>query len=240
MCKEQISEMRMVVEEYYRKIKRYLESDIKALIDCDQSGRAIGCGAYLLIACSAIDFLGALAYAGESEEKYSGRRSQGYIKKYIGEVDTVYKDERVAEYIYKVIRCGQVHEAIAKCSSIIGTSHERDFHLKIIALPQESNSKKIVKGIYFNPQIFAIDLLASLDLFEKELKDDPKIEKMYNFLKLQRDEALEYLRNNKPTLQEKDVDETTFGELYNFSSATPHFAGGARLKEEYLEFLIEE
>lgn len=217
---------------YYDQIKHYLKSDIRGLMESDDSGGDVGCGPYLLSACSGIDFLGTLSlpYSG-SGSGLKGKSRKGfknYITKFLSKVDRIYAYNKVDDFIYTIIRSGQVHEGIVKQGVLIGKKLGREYHLKILAFREEDSRNEgdprveIKKFRYFDTRVFAEDFLKSLDYFEELFRDASKIEEMAQGLSDNYQEMLNDLQGNLPDLEEKDVNEYKLSDLYELSSSTPY------------------
>jgi hypothetical protein len=159
------------LKRHYEHIKHYLRSDIEGLIEADESGKNMGCGLYLLVACSGIDFFGNLYHPGkELRNVRHGKGFKLYVEKFMGQVNPIYRRNRVSEFLYERVRCGQIHEAIAKPPVRIGKGGSKIEHLTY-----ENSSKK---SIYFDVKIFAEDLLKSLEFFEKVFEKPEELRDM--------------------------------------------------------------
>jgi len=225
--------MKEEIVQYFNKITSYLKSDISALNFCDDKGKDVGCGPFLLTTCSGIANLGEILFPDVTRDE---PRFTNYIKKYLGQVEAIYKRNNVDKFIYKHIRCGQVHEGIVKSGVLIGKKLDRTYHLVSLLIDGcKGNVKKI---IYFNPKLFADDFIKSLKFCEKDLKNTDALQNVSIFLKQRYDLHENDLDKYRPELDEKKMDYNNFGSLYESASSTPYFPGGMYLKEDFWKELI--
>jgi len=224
-------------------IKHYLKSDINSLQKSDDNGYDVGCGPYLLTTCSGIDFLGSLS-CPSSKHGLEGKSHDGYkyyVPKILGMVDLKYKADNVATWIYKFVRCGQVHEAMVKFKVIIGKKWGREYHLKLLSIPEKTDEiKNRKKVIYFNPRIFAEDFVDSLAHFEKLFEVDENIERMYcNLIKAKKktEEDLNKIWNTLDVNQ-VDVNDKICDNIYEYiTSASPYTKPLGKLRDDWLDLI---
>lgn len=216
----------------YQMITDYLKGDINALKRSDDLGNDVGCGPYLLTASSGIADLGEIFFPDANKD---GTRFTSYIKKYLVQVDPVYNRNNADIFIYKHIRCGQVHEAIVKSQVIIGKGKGRDYHLKRLLIDTVSGNS--IKAIFFNPRLFADDFLESLKYCERDLEDAILIEKISNFLTERYKSHVESLRNYEPDLEEIIINSDNRDDLYNHTSSARGSPGGVFLKEDFWKLI---
>lgn len=141
-----VREKKDFLESYYKQLRHYLVSDITSLKKSDDSGNDTGCGPYLLTTSSGIDFLGNLSCAGKKLKDNPSKGFKHYVTEFLGKVNPKYKAEKAPEFIYKIIRCGQVHEAIVKHQVIIGKKREhKKYHLRILSIrnPTDKTGKPV-------------------------------------------------------------------------------------------------
>lgn len=222
--------MREEAIRYFNKITSYLKSDINALKSSDDKGIDVGCGPYLLTTCSGIANLGELFFPDATKDE---TRFTNYVKKYLGQVDSVYRKNNVDRFIYKHIRCGQVHEAIVKSRVLIGKKFDH-----LITLLIDDCEGGFIKIIYFNPKSFADDFIKSLVFSEEDLRNEDIINKFTISLEQRYNSHEEALNKYWPELSEMKIDYNNFSSLYESSSAAPNFPGGIYLKENFWKELI--
>ena len=230
-----IEQKKKEVRSYYEKITGYLKKDLSALMLSDDKGYDVGCGPYILTTCSGIDNLGEI-FAPRTFRR-NAAWFKFFIREYLGKVQQVYQNNKVDTFIYKVIRCGQIHEAIVKPGVLIGKQH-KEYHLKILKIAKEWGSLTPIKLVFFNVRSFAEDFLASLKYCEEKLKDDGVIVKSYDFL-VSRDHKNEKIqRKFQPKLEEVEINYDNFSTLYQSSSSSPRVQGGTYLKEEFWQEFV--
>lgn len=217
------------LESYYKKVRHYLVSDITSLKKSDDSGNDTGCGPYLLATSSGIDFLGNLSCPGKKLKDNPSRGFKHYVIEFLGKINPKYKAEKVADFIYKIIRCGQVHEAIVKHQVIIGKKPEhKKYHLRILSIRNPTDQTgKPVEIIYFNPRIFADDFLNSLRHFGESFDNAAKIKEMADRLEDNLNLTSDEVRKTWPDLEREYLDEKSIRDLYEWGSASPHQPEGS-------------
>lgn len=214
--------------QYFNKITSYLKSDINVFNSSD-----IGCGPYLLTTCSGIANLGEIFFPDATKDE---TRFTNYVEKYLSQVEPIYKRNNVDKFIYKHIRCGQVHEGIVKPGVLIGKKLDRVYHL--VTLLIDDCKGNVVKIIYFNPKLFADDFIKSLKFCEDDLKNEGAIKKLSTILKQRYDSHEKDLDKYRPELNEMEIDYGSFSSLYESSSSAPRFPGGIYLKGDFWKELI--
>ena len=222
---------------YYERLKNYFKSDIQALIHADDHKEDVGCGPYLLVTCSAIDFLGNLHYDKQVLDKNIGDGFKHYVSNFLMKVNTIYGLTGVSDLIYKIIRCGQVHEAIVKPGIYIGKRNKRDEHLKYLSISPHRSIINVPKWVYFDVRIFAEDFLESLQYFEKEFAVQNKLIEMAERLDRHLTKTTEELQKINPQIETIEINIFNFDRLYNTTSATPYDEGGPFLKENYIDIV---
>lgn len=225
---------------YYERLKKYFKSDIQALIHADDHKENVGCGPYLLVTCSAVDFLGNLHHDKSEIKNQSSEGFKHYILKFLSKINPVYGLPDVPELIYNIIRCGQVHEAIVKPGVYIGKRNKKDEHLKYLSISLEKSKMIAPKWIYFDVRIFAEDFLNSLPYFEESFNSKTELERMAKKLQTHLEKIKKRLQKINPKIDILKIDPSNFAELYNTTSSTPYIEGGAYLKEEYLDIIAGE
>lgn len=239
---EELSKNKTFLQSYYKDIRDYLESDIKALQECDASGKDTGCGPYLLTTCSGIDFLGTLSLR-DAEGGLKGKSKKGFrhfLITFLGRVNPLYEVDDVADFIYQFARNGQVHEAIVKPRIMIGKNEAH--HLKILSIVQNSDKPEDRQEImYINTRKFADEFLQSLDYFEKLFDDHTNVEKMADRLLIHLEETHKEIVTKWESLKAKlsviEIDDTTNLELYERGSMAPNYEPPATLSSSYWERL---
>jgi hypothetical protein len=222
---------------YYERLKRYFKSDIQALIHADDHKENVGCGPYLLVTCSAIDFLGNLHHAKRNLDENVSEGFKHYVTIFLTKVNRVYGLPDVPKLIYKIIRCGQVHEAIVKPGVYIGKRNNKDAHLKFLSISPERSKEIVPKWIYFDVRIFAEDFLDSLKYFEESFNSKGELERMAKKLQEHLDDIKEKFQNINPGIDVLNVNPSNFSELYNTTSATPYIEGGTYLKDNFADII---
>lgn len=239
---EELSEKKNFLERYYKDIRHYLEGDINALKECDNTGNDTGCGPYLLTTCSGIDFLGSLSLpdAGGGLKRKSGRGFKHYVTTFLRQVNPLYKDTEVADFIYQFARNGQVHEAIVKPRIMIGKNET--YHLKILSIVKNTDKPEDRQELmYINTRKLADEFLQSLDYFERLFDDDTKVERMTdrlsNHLEKTKKEVATKWESLKAKLSVIEIDDRTNFHLYERGSMAPDYEPPAELSHDYWDQL---
>ena len=233
---------------YVDKIIHYLTSDIKGYFKAEDNGIDIGCVPYLLSASSGIDFLGSLSIPFSQlgpnvQPGLNGKSTKGspyFIKEFMGQVDTVYCANGIPEFIYKVVRCGQVHEAIVKVGVLTGKKYGRDYHLKQLSISQGSvYSGQSKDFVYLNASVFAEDFILSLPYFKSLMGDRSRATEMADRL-LDYFNSLGSMVPGFPSSSKIEIDDKICEELYERGSSSPFdSAGSTTLRNDFWTFFID-
>jgi len=149
---------------------------------------------YILLVSSGIDFLGGLICGFNCS---SSKRSVKFIKEWMGEVNSIYREGYMANFLYDNVRSGASHYAMYKkyvtCSINPNVySPEKHLHVNIRA----NNNNRIILQV----SQFIEDFIKAYNLFKEDyikvhykdaysklksmLKDDKKVENLIENLKL--------------------------------------------------------
>lgn len=167
----------MNLEEKKEYIKKYLKNyfynwlirDIK-IIQRIMSKQNIGFTLpIILLVCSGIDFSGGLIYRFKKDNV--GTRSKEFIKKWMGRIDNLYRDDVLSEILYDCVRCGSIHRAMYKQGVEISSNNLRNNHL---CLSKSGN-------LIINTYQFADDFIKAFRIFRKEYINN-NIENIYQNL----------------------------------------------------------
>lgn len=227
------------VSDYLHQVLGYLRADLGGYFRAKAARIHVGCGPFLLTTCSGIDFLGSVSVPDslldpkvQKCKTLDGKSKAGfcyYTKKFLGQVDGQYAADKMPEYLYKVLRCGQVHEAIVKRGVILGDKAGRKYHLKNLPLMPPD------KFFYFNSEQFAADFTESFALFTNAVNQDNSIAKTIHDRLKDYESELGSLPPVPVSVTTVSLDDTTRALLYDSSSASPLNPGSSTLKKKFWE-----
>ena len=117
---------------------------------------------YILLISAGIDFLGGLMCGFRCK---SPKRSAKFIKRWMGEVNSIYREEYMAEFIYDNVRNGASHFAMYKkyvsCSSNPNIyPPEKHLHVHI----RDNNDDRIIIQVFQ----FIDDFIKSYNIFKED------------------------------------------------------------------------
>jgi hypothetical protein len=227
-------EERKFARKYLDQIIFYLCSDIKSYLESEEKNVSVGCGPFLLTAASGVDFLGstcvpATELSGKVKSGLEDKSKAGfiyYLDTFMREVNDSYSATGMGEYLYKVVRCGQVHEAMVKHGVMMGKKGGRDYHLKMLAISRgTSSSSPPVRCFYFNAKEFARDFVNSIRFFNERFDRDDDMT-ITVISRLQEYETDLGSLPNWPEVREVTIDDRTCADLYERSSSSPFNPSG--------------
>lgn len=179
---------------------------------------------YVLLVSAGIDFLGGLICGFNCS---SHKRSAKFIKKWMGEVNLIYREEYMADFLYDSVRSGASHYAMykkyASCSSNPNTyPPEKHLHVHIRA----NNDDRIIIQVFQ----FIEDFIKAYNLFKENyikthykdaykklkfmFKDDKNVE---NLIKNLKQKNITYYSKIESTMQ---ADSSSPSVIYG-TSASP-------------------
>jgi len=182
----ELNKINNYLEEFF---ENWLIKDIQLIRNCNLYFTL----PYVLLISSGIDFLGGL-YCGF--DCSPSKRSAKFIKKWMGEVNSIYKEEYMANFLYDNVRSGASHYAMykkyASCSSQPNI-YPLEKHL-FVNIRNNAEDRIIIQVFQFIE-----DFIEAYNLFKKDhikihckdvynklkvmLKDDKKVENLIRNLK---------------------------------------------------------